>query len=180
MVATLNKHRRQLLQNALPPGATVMLKDMLRSNKFEPKYVGPYTVMRRTRAGTYVVRDATGDMLDRHVPADQLILVSRKPRASDLANNTYEVEAVLSHRGQPGNYEYEVKWTGYPKPTWEPATSFLDNAVITAYWRAAQGESGVVPGAGRGAGRSSRRSAGRGTGATGVRGAGGIGASNHQ
>ncbi len=135
MVATLNKHRRQLKQGSLPNGAIVMLIDPLRQNKFEPKYVGPYTVIRRTRNGAYVLRDATGDLLDRRVPADQLKLVSRTARPSDLEQNVYEVQSILAHKGEPGMYEYHVKWKDHNARTWEPASSFLDDTVIKNYWK---------------------------------------------
>jgi hypothetical protein len=135
MVANLNKHRRQLMQGGLPKGAVVMLIDPHRQNKFEPKYIGPYTIIRRARNGAYVLRDATGDMLDRHVPADQLKLISRKPRLVDLDQNTYEVQSILDHRGSPGSYEYHVKWKDHNARTWEPASSFLDDLVIKNYWK---------------------------------------------
>lgn len=135
LATTLDRHRRQLMQGALPNGAVVMLIDPTRSSKFEPKYTGPYTIVRRARNGAYVLRDATGDMLDRHVPPDQLKLVSRKPRAADVANTTYEVQSIVGHRGSPGSYEYDVKWKDHNDRTWEPASSFLDDTVIRNYWR---------------------------------------------
>lgn len=135
MIQTINKHRRTLLANNIPNGAIVMIKDVLRANKWEAKYVGPYTAIRRTRNGNYVLRDSTGDILDRHIPPDQIKLVSRKPRESDLQNNVYEIESISKHRGSPGNHEYYVKWKNYHERTWEPASSFLDNKVITDYWK---------------------------------------------
>ena len=43
MVKTLNKNRKQLLSAySFPTGATVMIVDVNRQNKWEPKYVGPY------------------------------------------------------------------------------------------------------------------------------------------
>jgi hypothetical protein len=145
MIKTWNKHRRLLLNNALPNGAVVMLVDPTRANKFEPKYVGPYHVVRRTRNGTYVLKEpSTGDLLDRHVPPDQLKLVSKKPRAVDLRDNQYEVESILSHRGPPGNYEYLVKWRHYNERTWEPASSFLDDNVIKRYWKGTSSATAVA------------------------------------
>ena len=136
MVQAWNKQRRQLLNNALPNGAIVMLVDQTRKDKFEPKYVGPYHVIRRSRNGAYVLRDpATGDMLDRHVPPDQLKLVSKKPRPSDLREHLYQVDSILDHRGEPGSYEYLVKWQHYNDRTWEPAAGFLDDTVIRNYWK---------------------------------------------
>jgi hypothetical protein len=135
MVQSLNKHRRTLLTNAIGSGSIVMLIDQLRKNKFEPKYVGPYTVVRRTRNGNYSLRDATGELLDRHVPPDQLKLISKTARPADAADNVYHVEKILKHRGTAGSYEYYVKWKGYAERSWEPATSFLDDATITDYWK---------------------------------------------
>ena len=135
MITRLNKHRRVLMAGAIPNGAVVMLIDKNRLNKFEPKYVGPYYVIRRARNGAYVLRDTSGDMLDRHVPADQLKLVSRKPRPVDVENQTWEVQEILEHRGEPGRYEYRVKWKDYNDRTWEPASSFLDTMVIKNYWK---------------------------------------------
>ena len=134
MVQSLNKQRQVLLHSPFPNGAIVMLRDQLRTNKFEPAFVGPYTVVRRTRNGNYVLRDATGDILDRHCPPDQLKLVSRTARPSDLAENVYEVEKILAHRGVAPNYEYHIKWKGYRTPTWEPASSFHDTSLIKDYW----------------------------------------------
>ena len=135
MVKRLNETRRQLTSDAFPNGSTVMLLDPVRQNKFQPKYIGPYTIIRRTRHGSYQLRDATGDNLDRPVPADQLKMVSKKPRAIDIANEVFRVEKILSHRGTAGKYTYQVKWFGFPETTWEPATSFLDDEIITKYWK---------------------------------------------
>jgi hypothetical protein len=114
-----------------------MLRDVTRANKFEPKYVGPYTVVRRTHRGNYLLRDATGDLLDRHVPPDQLKLIAKKPRARDKAAEIFEVESLLEHRGEPGKREYLVRWKGYGESdnSWEPEASFLDTAITQRYWK---------------------------------------------
>ena len=128
---------RLILPQSIPVGSTVMLKDPTRQNKFEPTYIGPYTVVRRSRGGAYVLKDATGDLLDRHVPADQLKLIARRKRRVDTDQPVYEVETILDHRGAPGSYEYLVHWKGYQRAdsTWEPAASFLDHKIIESYWR---------------------------------------------
>ena len=137
MVAALDKHRRVLLAEKIPAGAIVMLRDPTRKDKFEPKYVGPYTVVRRAHNGAFVLRDATGDILDRHVPLDQLKLIARRARPKDRAGDVWEIDHVTAHRGDAGSYEYRVRWKGFAAAddTWEPADSFLDDAAIRAYWR---------------------------------------------
>jgi hypothetical protein len=137
MIKSLNKQRRILTDQSIPAGAIVMLKDPIRQNKFEPKYIGPFTVIRRSHNGTYVLRDATGDILDRHVPADQLKLIRKKPQRVDISKQVFEVDKILQHRGTPGNFEYLIKWKHYPiaDATWEPETSILDNQCVTNYWK---------------------------------------------
>jgi hypothetical protein len=137
LMQSLNKHRRLLLPSSFPTGSTVMIIDVTRHNKFEPKYVGPYIIVRRSRGGAYVLKDMSGDLLDRHVPADQLKLLSRSKRKLDINNPIYAVDKIVKHRGAPGNYEYLVHWKDYAESdrTWEPATSFLDDTVIQDYWK---------------------------------------------
>ena len=134
LAATLAKHRRIISSESVPPGSSVMLHDPVRNNKFEPTYVGPYTVVRRARNGAYVLKDATGDILDRHVPVDQLKIMSKKPRKAD--NQIFEVDKILQHRGDPGKYEYLTSWKNHSfyHDSWEPETSFLDDQIIKNYW----------------------------------------------
>ena len=80
LTQTLTKHRRMLLPSSITTGSTVMLKDPTRNNKFEPKYVGPYIIVRRARNGAYVLKDTDGDILDRHVPIDQIKIISKTSR----------------------------------------------------------------------------------------------------
>ncbi len=130
----LTRNRRMLLPASLPTGATVMIKDVTRANKFEPKYVGPYTIARRAHNGAYVLRDVDGDILDRHIPIDQMKVVSKTGRLKD--QNTYTVQKIIDHRGDVGSYEYLVKWKDYTSDynTWEPQASFNDTNCITKYW----------------------------------------------
>jgi hypothetical protein len=137
LIKSLNKQRRQLLPSAFPSGSTVMITDPTRANKFEPKYIGPYIVVRRSRGGAYVLKDMTGDQLDRRVPPDQIKLLHRSARQKDTDEPTYEVESVVNHRGDPGQYEYLVQWKNYNDEhnSWEPAVNFLDDKCIQDYWK---------------------------------------------
>jgi hypothetical protein len=135
MVKRLDKKRRLLTSTAFPVGAIVMLRDPLRQNKFEPKFIGPYSIIRRTRNGNYQLKDGTGDMLERHIPPDQLKLVSKQPRKQDTEQKEYVVEHIVSHRGEAGAYEYETKFKGFPVPELIPAANFGDTACISKYWK---------------------------------------------
>ena len=140
MMARLNKQRRLLTNHGkdFPTGAIVMLKDPLKSTKWEPKYVGPFVVVRRTRAGTYQLKDGTGAFLERMCPPDQLKLVSSTPRQQDLETQEFQVEYIISHRGDPGSYIYETKFKNFAIPEWIPAANFNDTHVINNYWKTQQ------------------------------------------
>ena len=151
MITRLNKTRKALIPKPLSIGTEVYLVDPVRANKWQPKYLGPYTIARRAHNGGYVLRDSTGDILDRHVPIDQLKVLSSKERQPDSDEKdsvltdaqhqdvAYAVEAIRDHKGDnPSNYQFLVKWVGYPESenTWEPTTSFQDKEVITKYFKA--------------------------------------------
>ena len=131
MIKVLDANRKQVVVDDLPTGASVMLVDRVRKNKRESKYVGPYIIVRRSRGGAYVLKDAMGDILDRHVPLDQLKLLSKQQQNN---NNIFEVQSIMNHKGMDGDYQYLVKWKGYDEPTWEPQANFLDHTVIKKYW----------------------------------------------
>ena len=130
----LTKNRRMIMPASVPTGATVMIKDPTRENKFEPKYIGPYQIVRRARNGAYVLRDVDGDILDRHVPIDQIKINSKKSRSKDA--NTFAIHKILKHRGAPGSYEYLVHWKGFSTEdsTWQSEKDFNDDKCITDYW----------------------------------------------
>ena len=62
-----NSRHRLKLKN-LPVGTLVMLRDVLRTNKNSPPFVGPYTVVRVTPLGHYTLKDSVGGLFHRDVP----------------------------------------------------------------------------------------------------------------
>ncbi|KAF9272993.1 hypothetical protein BGZ68_001931 [Mortierella alpina] len=68
--------------------------------------------------------------------------VSQIPEAVDTTmeetdNSTYEVQKVLSHRGEDENLEFLVLWKGYSEEeaTWEPSLNFNEQRCIRDYWK---------------------------------------------
>ena len=71
----------------LPVNTLVMLEDVQRKGKTEPRWVGPYTVVDVTKARTYALLDATGALLQRRVPLQQL-KVGHAGGSGSCAENT--------------------------------------------------------------------------------------------
>ena len=144
MVQRLDEHRGRLLQDSIPNGTRVMMRDPLRTSKSDAPYIGPYTIARRTPGGTYVLRTANGDIVDRLVPADQLKVVRQRTHEEShtgpakLDKQYWEVESILDHKGDPPEREYLVKWRGFSpsQATWEPPSSFVGLKAIKKYNRA--------------------------------------------
>jgi hypothetical protein len=49
--------------------------------------------------------------------------------------DVYEVEKILSHKGEGKRRMYLVKWEGWEEPTWEAACNltYFENKVLTLY-----------------------------------------------
>ncbi|CDH61355.1 hypothetical protein RO3G_00241 [Lichtheimia corymbifera JMRC:FSU:9682] len=126
-----------------PPGSQVMVKDMLRSRKLDPRYEGPYTVVRETEGGSYILRDEQGLLATRSFAPSQLKLVSQDELVDnnevyDKGGKYYTIQAIVGHQElAPGKYKYRVRWQGYTEAddTWEPPESFNSPAPIAQYWK---------------------------------------------
>lgn len=131
MIQRFKTHAKDVL---FPEGSFVMVKDVTRNDKMDPRYEGPFKVIRRNKGGAYILQDNTGALLSRNFPPSALKLISQDPI---LAGQSYEVEAILNHDGEGRHRRYLVKWKGYDHAhnSWEPVGNFDDIAVIDRYWQ---------------------------------------------
>ena len=134
----LDAHRKALDTDPYPKDSIVMIKDVSYATrpglkpKTEPKYVGPYIVVRRTRHGAYLVKDTDGNFLDRMVSIDHI----KKASANLEMETIYQVEDILDDRERSdGGREFLTKWQGYDEPTWNREEDFLDTRLIQDYWK---------------------------------------------
>ncbi|KAG2210687.1 hypothetical protein INT45_003171, partial [Circinella minor] len=119
----------------IPVGATVMILIQEKQNKLYPNYEGYYTVVRKTSAGTYVLRNEKGFIEPRNFPPSNLKIVSDKIIPQE---QYFEVEAIIGHRRDDNNkLQYRCRWLGYNEAddTWEPEENFTDPKFISDYYR---------------------------------------------
>jgi hypothetical protein len=92
------------------PGSHVMVRIPNKSGQLAPAYEGPYTVVRKNQGNAYILRDETGVLMPRAYTTTELKLISDEEviEYDDEGNEikSYEVEAVLNHRGPYTKREY--------------------------------------------------------------------------
>ena len=135
-------NQRQRQSKPLALRTQVMLKNDRRSNKNQPRWNGPYTIVAR-KDNNYTLQASDKSLYPHKPPRDKL-----KPIDGYIdMENTFEVEAILKHRGENDAIEYLVKWRGYPSEhnTWEPLDSLLDcQTAVQAYWDQISPEAEII------------------------------------
>jgi len=87
---------------------------------------------------TYLLRPAADDPFPSQKQTDW------QPPAiiNDEGEEEWEVERILQERkrrvGRGFRHEFLVKWVGYDRPNWEPASSMKDTAALDEYERSVQ------------------------------------------
>jgi hypothetical protein len=108
-------------------------------SKMDARHEGPYQVIRKTQAGTYVLKNTTGDLMPKNYQASQLIAVEENNVDEE---NTYDIEAIIAHKHneKTNKYTYKVKWLNYDEShcTWESSDNFNSMQCIKDYWNRIQ------------------------------------------
>ncbi|KAF9148482.1 hypothetical protein DFQ26_002333, partial [Actinomortierella ambigua] len=113
-----------------PPGSWVIEVDNVSTGTLDPKYEGPFKVVRQTERGAYVLRDSTGELLPRDYAPSQLKSVTK----DDVEEGRlYEVESVLADKFDDTlkKQVYLVRWKGYSSKAdrWIPYENFDSKAL---------------------------------------------------
>ena len=143
-IERLNKLRQPLVMEALAPGTPVLVRDPLYINNNEhnrPLTTPPYLqnihyVVNRVRNGAYLLRNETGELLDREVPLSQLKVLRARTLPTLGESDVYSVEKIVTRKGTSlKDATYRIRWKGYTanEDTWEPAKNILDKRMLSAY-----------------------------------------------
>ena len=120
----------------IPIGSIVMIYIVDMKGKLDATYEGYYTVIRKTSAGTYVLKNEKGFYTKRNYPPSLLKVVSDKIIPKD--EKFYEVDAIIGHKKDSEyGYLYRCTWKDYDDSydSWESPHCFTDPKFITEYWR---------------------------------------------
>ena len=116
------------------PGCQVMaLDDELRSIKSQPRYTGPFTIVRRNRGGAYILKGPDGTEYKR---SPSTLKMYYQPALTE--ESTFEVGKILDHKElEDGSISYKVKWKNYSDASnsWVHSKDFQDLTLIRKYHR---------------------------------------------
>ena len=124
---------KNILDKPLEIGTTVYVKIEGLIGKLEPRFRGPYTVVRMLQNGNYKLKNALGVELKTSYPLHKLKVTAQ----DEEPNNHYEIEKILDHRKHGPKFEYSVKWKDYDDSynEWINEDKFDTLEIINKYWR---------------------------------------------
>ncbi len=129
-----NFHPLATTSRRLPTGAVVMLYDVLRASKRDPRFIGPFTVTRCTPGGLYSLRDFFGKPWPRDVTRDCLKVVDSMDMAKAAQqSNTQFVDRIQDDRLGANGTEYLVKMSGFVDLEWVSEDAIADKTLLRGY-----------------------------------------------
>ncbi|KAI8837296.1 hypothetical protein BC829DRAFT_365080, partial [Chytridium lagenaria] len=103
-------------------------------SKQEPRWEGPYKVVRCTAGNSYSLMDHDGTLLSRKYAPSQLKLVS----ADVVKSVSFEIEKILDFKQRRGKpfYFVSLENLGPAEDSWEPYENFDDIRLIREFHQA--------------------------------------------
>ena len=144
-----NRYRQQASQFKIGDKVWLSLKNVRtdRTSKKLDWKNAKFTILEAIGSHSYRLNTPPG--IHNVFHSELLRIASTDPLTSQTTDDTqpdpvlvgdeeeYEVEKILKERivrqGRGRKKQYLVKWTGYAKPTWEPASAIEDTTALEAY-----------------------------------------------
>ena len=117
-------------EETLEPGTKVYVKREGMLGKFEPRYEGPYTVIRQTSKGNYELQDCLDESAKKTYPLHKLKIVEDVSRETE---KNVEIDRILDHRRAKKGFDYLVKWKDGSEDSWVHESDFNTVEIINEY-----------------------------------------------
>jgi transposase InsO family protein len=128
------KHHR-MLREEFPMGSVVMIKDEMRKAKTDPRYEGPFSVIRREGSGNYLLKGLDGTEYSR--PPQVLKMVAPDIVKDLKVPDTIfaAVKEILDHKELDGETLYLTRWKdqGPEHDSWIKRKDFVDYGPLRKY-----------------------------------------------
>jgi len=130
------KKTHRMLKEDFPSGSQVMVRDELRTQKHQPVFEGPFTVLRRKESGNYELKGIDGTTYTRSpwvlkLVAPEIIKDLKVPDTIYAA-----VDHIVEHReAANGETQYRVRWlkSGPEMDSWLFEKDFVDYGPLQKY-----------------------------------------------
>lgn len=130
----LQDNRNNVLEEKLPIGSVVAIRNEGVVKKLAPRFTNKCTVSQIDEFDNYILRDNRGNVLKEKFPLSQLKLLSSEQVVED---DIEEVGRILDHRTSSAGTEYLIKWRKRPhsENSWVLAKDVDAPAAVDKYWR---------------------------------------------
>ena len=120
------------MSKKLKIGTKVFIKNEGIKPKLSSKYKGPFTIDKVDEFNNYILKDATGELVNEKFPLSKIKVVEREE-----IPESYEIEKILDHKKVSGKFKFLVKWKGYNHEdnTWESEDNFDSKQIINKYFK---------------------------------------------
>ena len=115
----------------LPKDSWVMIKNEKIKRKLDSRYQGRYQVIGQDDKMNYILKDATGSLVENKFPLHQL------KKVSEVEGKGAEIQKILKHQTKNGALKFLVKWKGLPvsDAEWVNESDFHTKEIIRKYFK---------------------------------------------
>ena len=123
--------RHRIKTSDLATNTKVFIKNEGLLGKLEPRFSGPYYVIRKSTNGNYEIKDGLNNKVKMTYPLHKLKIIDDENMVTEDID---EVEAILDHRLSKDGNTYLVKFANETEPMWIPESNFNTMEIINNYF----------------------------------------------